>query len=584
MAVFTDEQLKHQLQTIVEFLRRVHPSLERKYGFRPAVELRPVLRGVPSDGKRTFPLTWSLNLWSLDEASIERLRAFLERHNGQQTCLFYSIYTYKNTPSGDNRVSHISAKTASFTEEIALDFDHVDEAGFQSLLSRFEEAGLNALWVASGHGYQAHLLLDKPVTEKTVLADCVQLFREKGFDCDPHCTDPARVMRLPETINNKCFADESLQHEQAAPPVCSVASWTAERYSLDEILNRLSALGDMVPESQQSVLPGFLSEPESVKPARPVAKSNRGQAVAEPDEAVLRQIQYPCISEFELPEAVQKMLSHTPQGYRNKTLGFLVNFLRQNFRLSHDQCHEVLEQWSRVACTPAYPPGEFESDFKRFFYNYRGLPYDSALARQFGTIDFEGFFSLRKKNYIYIPNRFFANFAEMDGHLIRVYLGIKMLEHVGKDATQEAIAEQLGVTKRTVITCLPQLIQMGHCYKTAGVRKAGIPNTYHTSRISSLQDGYMSLSYNDVYVFVKELNGAGTTTKAGADLKLYLFFRWKFYTGEVYMSQAKLGQNLGLTRSAIGKATRRLEEQHFIKIDKVGDNPLYQHCEYTLLR
>ena len=50
------------------------------------------------------------------------------------------------------------------------------------------------------------------------------------------------------------------------------------------------------------------------------------------------------------------------------------------------------------------------------------------------------------------------------------------------------------------------------------------------------------------------------------------------------MSQNKLGQELGLTRSAIGKATKRLEEQHYLQIDKVGENPLYQHCVYTLLR
>ena len=94
----------------------------------------------------------------------------------------------------------------------------------------------------------------------------------------------------------------------------------------------------------------------------------------------------------------------------------------------------------------------------------------------------------------------------------------------------------------------------------------------------------MSLSYNDIHAFVTDLNGVGSTTKAGADLKLYLYFRWKFYSGEIYMSQNKLGQELGLTRSAIGKATKRLEEQHYLQIDKVGENPLYQHCVYTLLR
>ena len=585
--MLTEAQLREQVQTVIHFLRLVHPSLERDGGFRPAVELRPVFRGSKAGGA-TFPLTWSLNLWALDEAGTERLQGFLSRHNGQPTCLFYSVFTYKN--QGEKaRGSHITAKTACFTEEIVLDFDHVDEAGYQDLLRRFATIGLDALWVYSGHGYQAHLLLDGPVYDKNVLATCVEMFRQKGFPCDPHCTDPARVMRLPGTVNNKCFADEALKQERENPPVCQVVSWTSERYSLDDLLRRVAGAPDGTYE--QAVLPGFEPEPSAagesrVEPERtsPPESNTEENWGGDGEDAVLRRPGYPYIDGMDMPEAVERMLSHTPQGYRNKTLGFLVNFLRQNYRLSYDQCRDVLKRWSVTACAPPYPGEEFESDLKRFFYTYRGLPYDSALAKQFGTIDFEGFISLRRRDYCYIPNRFFSNFAEMDGHLIRVYLAIKMLEHDGVDATQEAIAELLEVTKRTVITCLPQLIQMGHCYKTEGQRRAGIPNTYHTSHITSVRDGSMALKYTDAQAFVRDLRGVGSITKAGADLKLYLYFRWKFYTGEIYMSQAKLGRELGLTRSAIGKATRRLEQQHYLQIDKVGENPLYQHCVYTLLR
>lgn len=581
--MLTEKQLQEQLQVIMDFLRLVHPSLERTEGYRPAVELRPVPRGLEKNGKETFPLTWSLNLWALDEKGQDRLRGFLARHNGQQTCLFYSIFTWKQPADSETRVSHISAKSAVFTEEIALDFDHVDEAGYQDLVRRFDAIGLDAIWVASGHGYQAHILLDKPVYDKDILATCVDMFRQQGFDCDAHCIDPARVMRLPGTYNNKCFADDTLAGERENPPLCQVVSWTSVRYSIDGVLSRLTGAG------QQTVMAGFDVAPaQRKKPAKPAAKEQQAPAPAESftgdNDTVIRRIDYPYISDFELPDAVVKMLTHTRQGYRNKVLGFLVNFLRQNYRLSHDQCHEILQLWSRMACEPPYTDIEYESDFRRFFYQYRGLPYDSSLAKQFGTIDFEGFITLRRKNYVYIPNRFFSNFADMDGHIIRVYLAIKMLEHNRLDATQEAIAETLGVTKRTVITCLPALIQQGHCYKTEGVRRLGIPNTYHTSHIASPKEGYMSLSYNDIHAFVTDLNGIGSTTKAGADLKLYLYFRWKFYSGEIYMSQNKLGQELGLTRSAIGKATKRLEEQHYLQIDKVGENPLYQHCVYTLLR
>lgn len=600
--MLTSEQLEKQLDTIVGFLELVHPSLTQTTGFRPAVELRPISRGLEKGKASSFALSWSLRIWSTDDAAKERLQGFLQRHNGQQTCLFYSVFTYRNGSNENEKSSHINSKNSYFTEEIALDFDNMDAAAYQQTMLKLNTAGVDALWVASGHGYQAHILLAEPAYDKNILETFVNLMRSKGFDCDPHCIDAARVMRLPGTLNNKCFADDTLAHEREHPPACTVVHYTTERYGVDELLDKLHQMPADDREYEQltlysdpKVVPVPKENPPTGKPKRTSSASKAGprsgstkQKNKGPEASVadteLVYISYPYISEFELPDAVERMLKRTPQGYRNKVLGFLINFFRQNYKLSNQQCYEIMKVWAELACEPPYTLSEFEADFKRFFFTYRGLPYDSALTKQFGVIDFEGFVTLRKKNYIYIPNKFFAKFADMDGHLIRVYLAIKMLEHDNVAATQDAIAEALDVTKRTVITCLPELIQQGHCYKTEGNRRQGIPNTYHTSHIGARKDGYMSLSYAEIQMFIRDLNGTGTTTKSGADLKLYLFFRWKFFSGDVYMAQSRLAEHLGLSRTAIGKSVKRLEEQHYIKITKVGDNPLYQHCEYTLLR
>ena len=81
----TAVQIEEQLQTILSFLQAVHPCLVEDERFHPCVELRPIPRGIPKEDKRYFPLTWSLNLWKLDNEGIGRLRKFLERHNGQPT-------------------------------------------------------------------------------------------------------------------------------------------------------------------------------------------------------------------------------------------------------------------------------------------------------------------------------------------------------------------------------------------------------------------------------------------------------------------------------------------------------------------
>jgi len=242
------DQLEEQLQTAIRFLSAVHPGLLKQDGFRPAIELRPIPRGISRDHESYYSLTWSLNLWDLSEKSVERLRQFLSRHNGQQTCLFYSVFTYDNSKKTLTKKG-VPAKTGKITtagalwaEEIALDFDNITFDDYIELVDRFEAMGLYALWVSSGHGFQAHILLDKPLDDKTLLKKFVYKFRSKGFACDDNCTDPARVMRLPGTFNKKCFKEKKYEAERANPPACRIVQESAERYSLDYILTQLDKL------------------------------------------------------------------------------------------------------------------------------------------------------------------------------------------------------------------------------------------------------------------------------------------------------------------------------------------------------
>lgn len=72
-------------------------------------------------------------------------------------------------------------------------------------------------------------------------------------------------------------------------------------------------------------------------------------------------------------------------------------------------------------------------------------------------------------------------------------------------------------------------------------------------------------------------------TRANGELVLYLFFCWKFYSGDIYMSQSKLGKHTGLTQQAISQVVTRLQERYFIKVKKVRHSSFLESCEYTLL-
>jgi len=580
------DQLEEQLQTAIRFLSAVHPGLLKQDGFRPAIELRPIPRGISRDHESYYSLTWSLNLWDLSEKSVERLRQFLSRHNGQQTCLFYSVFTYDNSKKTLTKKG-VPAKTGKITtagalwaEEIALDFDNITFDDYIELVDRFEAMGLYALWVSSGHGFQAHILLDKPLDDKTLLKKFVYKFRSKGFACDDNCTDPARVMRLPGTFNKKCFKEKKYEAERANPPACRIVQESAERYSLDYILTQLDKLPTVSIEDEQACIESTTGRKGSDAPVKVSAVT---PTFDEGEMARLKRVEYPYLSELELPDALMKILAYVPHGYRNPCMGFLIRFFKQQLKLSKNQIVEVLKIWSTEACDPAYAPDEFEADFKRLYYNYDGLPYTAALAKKFGSIDFQ-MLRLRKRTEIHIPYVFFEDFPVLSGAEVRCYLAIRLLEHRKSETTQEAIAEVLDISTRALRPTLQSLVKSGHCYLKKRNQVMQTPNTYHSSRMVSNDEGYMKLSYNDILSYISELCEKGGRTRANGDLKLYLFFRYKFRKGDIFMSQTNIGKHIGLEQNSISVSVSRLQERHFIEVEKKRLNTVMEYCEYTLLR
>lgn len=599
----TDQQLDDQLHQIIHFLSAVHPSLLLTDGYRPCVELRPILR-VESVGnvRSTYVLRRSLQIWDLEERSQERLRAFLARHNGQPTCLYYSVFDYNNnanakTAKGEKaKTGKITTASAMGAQEIALDFDHIDFDEYVQLIDRFESLGLYATWVSSGHGYQAHILLEQRVTEKNALRQMVYKFRSKGFNCDPACIDPARVMRLPGTYNLKCLKDEEYAHERENPPLCTVVQETEERYSLEKIFTKLDTLPTVseideaaylstlgqpqdTPQDEESGAEGKIDTSASTVETMPTDGS---MSSAPTDDVVcVTRVEYPYLSEFDLPDPIRKMLAETPKGFRNKVLGFLIKFFKTQYKLGKQAILDILTIWARQACMPAYPDDEFRKDFTRLYYEYNGLGYDPSLIFQFGSLNFEQLTRLRKQD-IHIPNKLLRDLDKLDGKTVRLYLALKMLEHLEEDATQEKLAETLSISTRALRPTLQDLLKSGHGYMTKGNAKKGIPSTYHTSRIVSAHDGYMAFSYNDIRAYVNDLYGEGF--RGNGELKLYLFMRYKFYTGDIFMSQTNLGEHIGVAQNTVCTLVAKLESRHFLRINRKFRSNGVISCEYVLLR
>lgn len=568
----SDERSEEQLQEIVKFLRFTHPGLsDDTYVSRKAcVEIRPISRCGYN-----YTLSRSLNLWNLNESSVERLRQFLALHNGTEYCLYYSVFAFNYdkaftiTPSGQKRKKgKVNSTAALFHNEIALDFDNLSRNEFQELYDRFNEIGLDGLWVYSGHGIQVHLKLNELCQDNSILKKLVYKFRSKGFKCDETCVDPARVMRLPFTYNCKCFAESQYSYEQANPPFCEILHHCEETYSVEEIFSKLDVL-DTVSPADERVLYDLFAE------ASPYKRNIGLLPTAEVSELFeLQQIVYPHIVRFELPEPVRKMLISVPVGFRNKVFGFLVKYFKMHLRLGKNHIKEIMVIWSSQACDVPYDSKVFDYDFERFYYK-GGLPYDNELAGRFGYIDFEAQIELRRKN-IYIPSSFIRSFGNTDGTVVRLYLGIKLLEHIEEPTTIEKLSSVLGVSEPMVKKYISAAKECDHIYVKKGYKKAGIPNEYRSTKIVSFSEGYFSLSYNDVQAYLSQLNVG--------EIKLYVFMRYKFYSGEVFMAQSNLGVNIGLQQNTVSVLTKSLQKKYFLKITKKYISNNIYSCIYTLLR
>ena len=559
--------LEFQMDTAADFLSKVHPALADKERRDACVEIRPILR----EGK-SYALSKSLVLWSLDETSLIYLKEFLQRLRGVPACIFYSVFSFDNS-----KYKRIRSSNALFTNEIALDFDDISEEEMSFYDQKLAEVGIHPMWVFTGHGYHAHILLSEDVYEPDILQKFIYLFKEKGFPVDEACKDPARLMRLPFTFNCKPFA-ETESKEKEKPRFCDVYRFSDYRHTLQELYLKVNLIPSLslCPESSG------INHEKVEKPEKEQKKAI--QSVEEgPDRIELKKISYPHIRKYTIPNAVCKMLAATPKGYRNSALGFLIGYFNRTLYLSKEQIQEILLIWGSEACMPSMNEYELMNDFNRIYHNYGGLPYDSKLAKKFGIIPFNNELVLSKKD-VAIPNDFFYDFDNLTGPLVRMYLAIKLLEHTKGETTQEGIAKLLKISTRAVRKTLVELVKTEHCYMKKGNAKLKEPNTYHTNHLYDKSNGLSVFTYNDLKCYITEL--FDDRKRGNNELKLYLYMQHKFRSGEIFMSQSTFGEYLNLKQNSVCEIVKRLVEKGFLYVEKKQHEmqPHFTKCYYTLLR
>lgn len=576
----TETELDAQLKTVVDFLSEVHPELRNSSFQSSCVELRPINRS----GEFNMSLNRSLNLWRLDDKAVDKLRDYLYKHNGQPYCMYYSVFAFDyqkeaKTKEGNKAVKgKITTDSALFTNEIVLDFDGISYVEFDHIQKRFSDIGIEGMWVFTGHGYQVHILLDEALYDTSFLYKLVYLFRAKGFMCDPNCTDSARLMRLPFTYNCKCFSNEEYDYEFNNPPLCKIIKETNKRYSSEVIVEKLLEL-PTISEADEMLYDAHMQTVD-VKPVETIENT---------DMISIDMVEYPDYLNFdELPDAIVKMLRCTPMGFRNSALGLLIKYFKQYLLLGKEQMFNILNIWAEKACEPSYNSIDFIKDFDRL-YQSGGLSYSSALAKQFGYIDFENLIQLHRDTKVVVSNTVFQNLNIIDGNVLRVYLGIKILEHGNSVSDEEevnitidAIAEVTGMSIPTLKRVLPTAKKLKLIYVRQGAKRKGEANTYHSTNINNNEAGFKMLSVNDLDVY---LSTSKRLRLSNNELKLYLFMLYKFYTPDrAMLSLDKIGESIGFKFNTVSGLVSSLKQKKYLRVERVYKDKVVFYNKYTLLK
>ena len=156
-----------------------------------------------------------------------------------------------------------------------------------------------------------------------------------------------------------------MRRKKEDPPRCHILRDSVFRYRLSDILAKLDTLPTVSVEDEQEILPKAKAKKAS-KSSTVIKETNSSD---EEEMLSLKKLEYPYLSHYAVPDAVAKMLAHTPHGYRNKVLGFLVGFFMKQYKLGQKATKEILDIWAEQACTPVYPADEYKKDLSGLIAN-----------------------------------------------------------------------------------------------------------------------------------------------------------------------------------------------------------------------
>lgn len=515
-------------EELYNFIVDTHPQINGNYN--QCVDIKAVFRTA---GKYVKP---NKIFYSNTEKQREELQKFIDTldASGRAYCLYYSVYTFdpeaKKTITKDN---------AQSTQMLCADLDHITESDFAPILEKLKENGLEPNYsIFSGHGFQLIYKLDKPSTDKDLLAEFTDAMKANGYPVDEKIRDCARVMRLPYTVNNK---------DPEKPVNTYIYSTHEGTYSLNDLKSKLGMKKQAQKETAKE-------EPT----AKQTPTETRKQDFTAYDNVFLQQ-KYTCISTDELPDPIKAVLMGFRNGYTDKQIRGIVLYLRDYEGTDLEAIISTVKTLASIDTfnyTGDVIP-DIERKVKALFYN-REYKFNWDDLKEFGNMsgkvvdrsNLKLHNSTLKEN---ISNKAFYVYLRL---LIEQKYQHKIAFTIGE------VAQVCNISERRVRTRLEELTKAGLIDKKRALKKEGGKYVYVISKFGiDKTKGYTNININVLAILLKAVDDK-IINETVIKFLLYMKRIMQFKDGNdgKEVSQTEIGKELNIKQEAVSKLWAKVEK------------------------
>lgn len=516
-------------EELYNFIVDTHPQINSD--FNQCVDIKAVFRTA---GKYAKP---NKIFYNNSDKQREELQKFVDTldASGRAYCLYYSVYTFK--PEDKKTITKDNAQS---TQMLCADFDHITESEFSTIFDKLKENGLEPNYsIFSGHGFQIIYKLDKPSTDKELLAEFTDAMKANGYPVDEKIKDCARVMRMPFTVNNK---------DPEKPINTYIYSTHEGAYSLQELKSKLG----MKKQAQK----------ETAKEEEPTAKQTPAETQKQDftayDNAFLQRT-YECIDAEELQAPIKAVLMGLRNGYTDKQIRGIVLYLRDYEGAGLDA---IISTVQTLASIDTYNyTGDVIPDIPRkvkaLFFN-REYKFNWDDLKEFGNMDGK----VVDRSNLKLNNSTFKE--DISNKAFYVYLRliiIKQYEH--KIAfTVEEIAKECNITVRRVRVRLEELAKAGLLDKKRANKQEGGKYVYTISKFGiDRTKGYTKININVLATLLKAVDDK-IINETVIKFLLYMKRITQLKDGNdgKAVSQEEIGKALNIDRTVVARLWAKVEE------------------------